>query len=154
MKIKKTTRAIISVAQEIADGLPKMFSKKGPGEGNRFTNEYMKSLNARVRLEFGPNIVEQAICKGTRQNVDFFIRKEKTIIEVELSLYNVHTNLDRDIFKVLLALDDGHKIDHLILLGKEPAQARHRQPASRSLIAWVKHHHNLTVSIEDIKMQP
>src|SRR5206468_37823 len=99
-----------------------------------FTNKYMKLLNDRVLSEFDCNHVEQELCKGTKQSMDFYVRSERTVIEVELSLYNVHTNMDRDIFKVLLARDAGEEIKTLILLGKEPAVSRHRQPASQALI--------------------
>jgi len=145
------THTILRLAQEVADSLPEMFRKKGPGEGNKFTNQYMAILNQKVTETLGRDYVEQRISGDTDQCVDFFIREEKTIVEVELSLYNVHTNLDRDIFKALLAIDSGHQIQTLFLIGKEYAKQRHTQPASMALIDWVKRHHGLKVVIEDIK---
>ena len=144
------TETILRLAQEVADSLPEMFAVKGPGAGNMFTNRYMDLLNERVRNELGAQYVEQCISGDTKQSVDFFIPEEQTIIEVELSLYNVHTNLDRDIFKALLAVDSGHKVQTLLLIGKEPAKQRHTQPASVALIEWVSKHHNLKIVIEDI----
>jgi hypothetical protein len=145
------TQQIYTLAQEAADALPDMFSKKGPGAGNHFTNKYMARLNAVVKDTLGRSYIEQKICEPTDQCVDFYVPEESTIIEVELSLYNVHTNLDRDIFKALLAKDAGHSVSTLLLIGKEPAKERHKQPASRALIDFVKKHHDLTVVIEDIK---
>jgi hypothetical protein len=138
-------------AQAVADGLPQMFGKKGPGDGNRFTSHYMSLLNERVIADSGADVVEQVICGDTNQSVDFYVRSEKTVLEVELSLYNVHTNLERDIFKVLLARAGGEDINTLVLLGKEPAVARHEQPSSRALIGWVKRHHDLDVIIHEIR---
>jgi len=145
------TQTILRLAQEVADRLPGMFSKKGAGKGNKFTNHYMTLLNRRVTEILGSEYVEQCISGDTKQCVDFFVPDEKTIVEVELSLYNVHTNLDRDIFKALLAIDSGHQIHTLFLIGKEPAKRRHTQPASMALINWVKKYHALNVVIEDIK---
>ena len=84
-------------------------------------------------------------------NVSISMCQKATIIEVELSLYNVHTNLERDVFKALLAKDAGHNVSTLLLVGKEPARERHSQPASRALMDFVKRHHDLNVIIEDIK---
>ncbi len=137
------TRTILRLAQEVADSLPDMFRKKGPGERNKFTNRYMAALNQKVTEALGKQYVEQPISGNTRQCVDFFVPDEKTIVEVELSLYNVHTNLDRDIFKALLEIDSGHQIHTLLLVGKEPAKQRHTQPASMALIKWVRTHHAL-----------
>lgn len=145
------TKTILRLAQEVADGLPDMFRKKGPGEGNKFTNLYMARLNQKVIEVIGKQYVELRISGETKQCVDFFVPSERTIVEVELSLHNTHTNLDRDIFKALLAIDSGHQIHTLLLVGKEPAKQRHTQPASKALIKWVKAHHALNVVIEDIK---
>lgn len=148
--MKTKTELIINFAQKIADETKGMFKKRGPGEGNRFTTSYMNKLDKLVAEKIGLNYVEQTICGKTRQSVDFYVREDKTVIEVELSLYNVHTNLDRDIFKVLLAKDAGEDIQTLLLIGKEPARERHNQPASRALIDWVLKHHRLNVIIKDI----
>ena len=145
------TEKIIQHAQAVADTLSETFRKKGPGRGNKFTNQFMTLLNERVRKEFGSSLIEQRISGPTKQSVDFYVRPERTVIEVELSLYNVHTNMDRDIFKVLLARDSGEDISTLLLLGKEPAVERHTQPASQALLQWVRKHHALEVLIRDIK---
>lgn len=145
------TQTIYNLAQKVADELPDMFRKKGPGKGNHFTNRYMSRLNEAVAAVLGKTYIEQKICDPTNQCVDFYVPEESTIIEVELSLYNVHTNLDRDIFKALIAKDTGHSVSTLLLIGKEPAKERHTQPASRALIDFVKRHHDLNVVIEDIK---
>lgn len=144
-------RIIHDIAQQVADEFPDMFRKKGPGEGNHFTNKYMARLNSAVATAIGKSYIEQKICEPTDQCVDFYIPEESTIIEIELSLYNVHTNLDRDIFKALLAKEAGHSVSTLLLIGKEPAKERHNQPASRALLGFVKKHHALNVVIEDIR---
>jgi len=148
------TQIIYELAQQTANEIPDMFRKKGAGEGNRFTNQYMARLNKAVTSMIGGSYIEQRICHPTDQSVDFFIPEESTIIEVELSLYNVHTNLDRDIFKALIARDAGYAISTLLLIGKEPAKERHNQPSSRALIDFVKRHHELKVIIEDIMRMP
>lgn len=145
------TQVIYNLSQEIADDLPDMFRKKGSGEGNHFTNQYMSRLNTVVKDTLGRSYVEQKICEPTVQCVDFYVPEEATIIEVELSLYNVHTNLERDIFKALLAKEAGHPVSTLFLIGKEPAKERHNQPTSRAIIDFIKKHHDLNIVIEDIR---
>jgi hypothetical protein len=90
------TQTIYNLAQCVADELPDMFLKKCPGVGNNFTNLYMYRLNETAVNALGKYYAEQKICEPTVECVDSYVPEESTIIEVELSLYNVHTNLDRD----------------------------------------------------------
>lgn len=110
----------------------------------------MRSLNHIVAEEFSHSFFEQRICGQTAFCVDFYVRPEKTVIEVELSAGSSGTNLERDIFKVLLAKDAGEDISTLIILGVPGTVKRQLEPGPRAILAWVKRHHNLEVSVREI----
>jgi hypothetical protein len=109
----------------------------------------MAQLNQWVAAEFGRDYVEPKLC-GTRQSVDFFVPPEQVVLEVELSLSRSHNNFERDILKVLLAKDRGVDVSTLLLLGDHGSVARHAEPASRAVIAWVRKHYGLRVLVHDL----
>ena len=119
--------------------------------GQKLTARYMAQLNEWVTAEFGRDCVDQRLC-GTRRSFDFFIRPEETVIEVERSLSNRHSNLESDIFKTLIARDQGVQISTLLLLGDHGSATRHSEPASRAAIAWVQKHCGLRVIVHDVEL--
>lgn len=78
---------ILALIQEAAERFD-VFQCRGPGHGNRATNAAMAHLNDRVTAECGVDVVEPILGAGIRQSVDFYVRDEATIVEVEFSLSN------------------------------------------------------------------
>ncbi len=128
----------------------RVFEKRGPGAGNRVTNEVMRRINERVAAEFGREVIECALMPGVRQSVDFYIPDEATVIEVEFSLCNPYPCLEKDSFKVLLAKDAGYNITTLILVGDPGCERRLAAPAPKAIIAWLKSKHELDIRIIEL----
>lgn len=151
------TERILEIIQQVADEF-QVFQSRGPGEGNRVTNQAVAALNDRVTQEIGRNAVNQALCSGVNQSVDFFIEGEETVIEVEFSLSNPYPCLEKDAFKVLLAKAEGRRIKNLVLAGDPGSEKRLSAPAPRAIADWLRRNHDITVRVVELSdsrnMQP
>jgi hypothetical protein len=141
---------IISAAQDIADERPKFFIKKGAGEGDKDTNSFMIELRSRAKQKCGVDFSEKQICGENNLTVDFFIPEEDTIIEVALSLRNPNSEFERDIFKAIMAKEQGAHVHNLIFLSKPGAIKRHKQPSSIAMKEWVSKKHSIHVTIREL----
>ena len=145
---------ILEIAQELAEvpARSEFFVRTGPGKekGNGKTNAYMAELNARVATEFGSGVSEQCICGNSKLCVDFYVRDEATIIEVELSLSNPHSNLERDVLKIVVAKAAGLSVERLVLLGEPGSIRRHQGASSRAFIEWLKVEQCIEVEILEL----
>jgi hypothetical protein len=151
MEMSATTARILELANAIAKerGLI-FFDRLGPGKGNDSTTSFMQELHTRVRAELGAGLGEICLCGTNKLCVDFYIRHERTIIEIELGARNPHTNFERDIFKGLLAKDEGCEIDYLIIIGKPGTVKRLQMPDARAIANWVQKHHSIGIQIYDL----
>jgi hypothetical protein len=144
------TQHILNLIQEAAINF-RAFERRGPGAGNRITNQVMAYINQRVRREFGPETVEPVLGADAKQAVDFYVREEGTAIEVEFSLCNPYPCLEKDALKVLLAIDNGHPIHTLVLVGDPGCHRRLAAPAPRAIIGWLRRKHNLEVKVVELQ---
>lgn len=144
-----TTDRIIQLVQETATRL-RAFEPRGPGEGNRVTNAVMASINQLVTAQFGEGLVEPTLGNRVRQSVDFYVKDEATIIEVEFSLSNPYPCLEKDAFKALLAKDAGHPVKKLVLIGDPGCGNRLAAPAPQAVISWLTRHHELEVTVVEL----
>src|ERR1700730_5951296 len=101
MKPMTSTQRIVQIIQEVSDEL-RVFESRGQGAGNHITNRAMESVNRRVTAEFGIEILQCVLCSSNKQSVDFYLRDEGTVIELEYSLSNPFPCLEKDLFKVFL----------------------------------------------------
>jgi hypothetical protein len=145
---------ILKLAQEVAEAPARrdFFMRTGPGKekGNGKTSTYMADLNARVATELGSGVSEQCICGNSKLCVDSYVPEEGTIIEVELSLSNPHSNLERDILKSVVAKAARWRVDRLVLLGEPGSSRRHQGASSRAFIEWLKTQHGIEVEIREL----
>jgi hypothetical protein len=147
----KQTQQIISMAREVANATPDFYKVKGPGAGDKANHVFMATLRARVKDTFGTDYAEKKICDDIKSAVDFYIPEERTIIEVALTLSLPLSEFHKDIFKVLLARDNGMDVEQLIFVTKPGARKRHQEPASQAIIRWLKKYYSITVTIEELK---
>ena len=83
----------------------------------------MKEANRLVGEELGSDVVEVQLVDGVAQSTDFYLEDTAEVIEVELSLGNPYPCLEKDAFKLLVAKDQGRRVDTLILIG-DPGSAK------------------------------
>lgn len=145
------TQQIISMANEIAGTTPDFHKIKGPGTGDKANHVFMATLQSRARDTFGKDYAEKQISGDIKSAVDFYIPEEKTIIEIALTLRVPLSEFQKDIFKALLARDNGVEVEHLVFVAKPGARKRHQEPASQAIIHWLKKHYSINVTIEELK---
>jgi len=145
------TQQIISMAKEIAGATPDFHKIKGPGTGDKANHAFMATLRSRAKGTFGRDYAEKQISGDIKSAVDFYIPEEKTIIEVALTLRVPLSEFQKDIFKALLARDNGVDVEDLVFLAKLGARKRHQEPASQAIIHWLRRHYSINVTIEELK---
>jgi sRNA-binding carbon storage regulator CsrA len=144
------TEQVISIAKKIAKTIPKFNKPKKPSEGNMETNNFMEILRREVKNKLHKDYSEQRFCEDIDSKVDFYIPDEKTIIEIALSVRNPLSEFHKDIFKALLAKDNGWKVKRLIFVAKNGAKRRHNSPLSRKVKDWLEKKHSIVVKIVEI----
>ena len=128
-----------------------VFESRGQGAGNRITNQAMTRINAIIAAKHGQHTVEQALSSLNKQSVDFYFGDEKTIIEIEFSFSNPYPCLEKDSFKALLAREQGHSVERLVIIGDPGSLRRSAAAAPRAIMAWLKEHHQLHVDVMELK---
>jgi hypothetical protein len=63
--------ALLDLARKIAAADPAFQEVRGPGDGNRATNQFIKKLQEEAGRTFGNNYSEQKICGDCSFAVDF-----------------------------------------------------------------------------------
>ncbi len=147
----KTTQHIVQIAKEVAAQTPDFHKVKGPGTGDKANHSFMAELRKRVKDALGDDYAEKKISGEIKSAVDFYIPSERTIIEIALSLKVPMSEFHKDIFKALLAKDNGMEVEHLVFVAKPGAQKRHGAPASVAIIQWLKKYYSIAVTIEELK---
>lgn len=94
-------------AQKIAWQTPDFFQKKGPGHGDRANAQFMSSLRQVAQGLFGCDLSEKRACRAANFRLDFYFPEERTAVEFAFGLCNPMSEFERDIFKCLLAQDEG-----------------------------------------------
>jgi len=143
---------LLRLANGIAAGAPGFYDVKGPGGGNRSTNEFIAALRSAAESEFGEYFSERAICGSNRLAVDYYFPDESTIVEVALGLRNPNTEFEKDILKALIAKGKGNRVERLFLISKPGGRKKCQQPGRSEFIAWLKEQHNIDVEVYDLRV--
>jgi hypothetical protein len=141
---------ILELAQENADAYG-IFDAKRAGSGDQYTKEVVDHLKFLAIEELGSEVANQFLSKENRQSVDFWLEDEHTIIAVEFNMFSSSPLLEKEAFKALLAKDAGRDVRHLIFIGDPGSVRRHHVPTVRSIVAWIKRHHQIRVQIWELK---
>lgn len=141
---------IVKIAQQIADEMPNFHEVKGPGKGDKANHDFMAKLRERVGNQLGIDYSEKQISGEIKSAVDFFLRDEKTIVEIALTLKVPLSEFHKDIFKALLAKDKGEDIEKLVFISKPGAKKRHNEPASQAIMKWLNDNYSIEVEIFEL----
>lgn len=151
--MKSIAEQIFDQAHQIAKRTLGFQERKGPGKnaGNGATNEFLRLLNQAVTGNW-PSAVRQQepVAPGLRYSFDYFIPLEETAVEIALSLRNIVTEFEKDIFKAILANEAGKRIKRLVLIGKVGSVKRQSQPGPSAIKAWVKQHCGVDVVVKEL----
>ncbi len=139
-------------AQELAEHFPVFFEKKGPGTGDRATASYMRSLRGLALDIFGFDYSETPACGSAGFRFDYYFPDEAVVVEFAFGLHNPISEFERDVFKCLLALEDGRAVRKLWLVGKTGAIPRLGAPAPKAIVAFVKKRYDLSVEVMELRL--
>ena len=128
---------LCALAQRIAEQMPDFFERKGPGKGDHATAALVRSLHEAARGLFGSDFSEKLACTSAGFRFDFFFPEEAVAVEFAFGLHNPNSEFERDIFKCMLAIEDGCSVKKLMLIGKPGAIARLSAPAPKAIVAFV-----------------
>ena len=139
------------LAQRIAERTPEFFDKKGPGKGDHATAEFVRTLREAARGLFGSDFSEKTACTSAGFRFDFLFPAEAVAVEFAFGLHKPISEFERDLFKCLLAIEDGCSLKRLMLIGKPGAIARLSAPAPKAIMALVKKRFDLAVEIFELQ---
>jgi hypothetical protein len=139
------------LAQRIADSIPDFFETKGPGKGDHATAGFVRLLREAARGIFGSDYSEKAACTSAGFRFDFYLPEEAVAVEFAFGLRNPISEFERDVFKCLLAIDDGCCVKRLMLIGKPGAIGRLGAPAPKAIISFAKRRFDLMVEVFELQ---
>jgi hypothetical protein len=135
------------LAQKLAERTPGFFEIKGAGAGDKATNEFMAVLRRLAKDSLGNDHAERKAYPGTNLRFDFYLPNEETVVEVALGLRNPQSEIERDIFKCLLAREAGLKIGRLVFFSKPGAIAKQNEPAQKAILDLARRKFDLEIEI-------
>jgi hypothetical protein len=138
------------LAVGLANRTPDFYKVKNAGLGDRASNEFMKSLRQLAKSAFGLDFSEKKVCKDTKHAFDFYIPEEASVVEIALSLHNPASEYEKDIFKCLLAREEGLEVKSLLFVAKPGAMVRHDAAGSKSIRELVWKHFAVWVDILEL----
>jgi hypothetical protein len=146
-------KRIFQWAQEVTWAYD-FFDARKQGSGSAYTKEVIDALDYLVMEELGVGIVNQFLCKESRQMVDFWLPDEHAIVELELNLASAAPLLEKEVVKALLAKDAGQDVRQLILIGDPGSLHRHQSSTAKAVIKWAERQHQLRVEIWELLESP
>jgi len=139
--MKLIAEQIFELAQQIAHRTPGLQERRGPGKaaGNGVTDEFLAALVREVAKRFATVCrLQEPVAPGVKYSFDYFIPSEDTAVEIALSLRNIVTEFEKDIFKAILANESGKRVKRLILIGKDGSVKRQNGTGPKAIKAWAK----------------
>jgi hypothetical protein len=149
----KTARLII-LAQRLAEQTPHFFEIKGSGDGDRAVNEFIAQLSSMAKGLFGHDFSQAKISGKCGFTVDFYIPDEQMVVEFAFSLHQPMNEFERDVFKCLLAQEDGSRVQKLVLVGKPGGMKKLDSPGPMMMRNWVQEKHGLEIEVFELQRPP
>jgi len=142
---------LLHLAQELVDETPDFFVVKGAGPGDLATNAFMAELRSRARVEFEYDFAEQEISGSNGFRVDYYFPDEATVVEIALGLPKPKTEYERDVLKVVMALEAGVRVTRLFFISKPGACKKCAQPARTGVASWLRANHDVTIEVHELE---
>jgi hypothetical protein len=142
--------ALLVMAQRIADQTPAYFIAAGPGGGNLRSNAFMDQLRSIAKQTFGRDYSEAKLCGDNKLAMDFYFPDEETVVEIAGLLSGLNSEYEKDIFKCLLARDNGCKIRQLFFIAKPGAAKIFAAPGRTAIAQFVLKHFEIEICLEEL----
>ena len=146
---------IFKIAQQIAHRTIGFHDRVGPGKdaGDGVTERFLIELTREVISQFTATTcrIQRAGCTPCEVFLhDYFIPSEETAVEIALSLRNIVTEFEKDIFKAILANESGKRVSKLVLIGKDGSVKRQNGTGPNAIKAWVKQHCLIEIEVREL----
>jgi len=140
---------LVQLARHLASEDPQFQRVRGPNDGDRATARYLRELQRRAQSVFGVDYSERKICGATGYAVDFYLERERTVVEVALGLPNPASEFEKDILKAIVAKKHV-PVDRLVFISRAGGETKCRQPGRTALIQWARENHQLEIEVFDL----
>lgn len=121
------------------------------GAGDETEVQFILQLNETAAKMFGSDYGQKQTCSGAGFTFDFFFPEEKTAVEFAFGLHNPISEFERDIFKCLLAIDEGCAIDKLLFIAKPGALSRQSAPGPKAIMRFAEQRFGLAIEILELE---
>jgi hypothetical protein len=151
--MKAIAEHIFEMGQQIANRTPGFQKPMGPGKdaGNGVTNEFLRALDIAVSDNWPVKVRRQEpVAPGVKYTFDYFIPGEDTAVEIALSIRNIVTEFEKDIFKAILANESGKRVRRLVLIGKTGSVKRQNGTGPNAIKAWVKKNCDIQIDVMEL----
>ena len=151
--MKSIYERICEMAQQLASQIDGFQERRGPGKeaGNGVTDDFLVALDRQVAAHFPTECrLQEPVAPGVRYSFDYFIPSEETAVEIALSLRNIVTEFEKDIFKAILARDAGKALRKLVLIGKSGSVKRQNGTGPNAIKAWVRNHCGIEIEVREL----
>ena len=141
---------LVGLALELLEETSGFFEIKGPGVGDKATASFMRALRKRAKQELGGEYSEARVSHEAEFKFDFYFPDEATAVEFAFGLNRPLSEFEKDVFKALLAKEDGKELNTLVFVAKQDGTKRHGQPGSSEIKRFVKEKFGLEIRIIDL----
>lgn len=113
----------------------------------------MEELRHLARLQFGSDLSERRYISAAKMAFDFYFEAEDTAVEIALGLDKPNSEYERDIFKCLLAKDDGLTLRRLVFITKPGGIKKLSAPGARAIADYVLRKYGLDVVVWELERE-
>jgi len=145
---------IFEIAQRVARRFPEFYQAKGSGLSPKVRTAFLQRLEKEVRKELRGVRVEEPVSAFTRAAFNFYLPATATAIEIALPLWESDSDFERDLFKCLLASEQGKPVDRLVFIGCQGTRETSELPCRQAILKYVEEKYGLAVSMMEISSAP
>ena len=145
---------IFEIAQRVAHRFPEFHQGKGRPLSSKVRTAFLARLEKEVRKEMHGVRVEEPVSTFARAAFNFYLPETATAIEIALPLWESDSDFERNLFKCLLASEQGMPVDRLVFIGGRGTRATSALPCRQAILKYVQDKYGLVVSMMEISLTP
>ena len=145
---------IFEIAQRVVRRFPEFHQAKGPGLSPRVRTAFLARLEKEVRKEMRTVRVEEPVSAFIPAAFNFYLPETATVVEIALPLWESDSDFERDLFKCLLASEQGKPVDRLVFIGCQGTLETSTLPSRQAILKFVEEKYGLAVAMMEISPLP
>ncbi len=139
---------IFEIAQRVAKRFPEV--SQGSAITPRQRAEFIRRLEKEVQKELRGVLIEEPLSSFSRATFNFYLPSTSTAVEIALPLWESDSEFERDLFKCLLASDEGKPVDRLVFIGCKGTKITSELPCRQAILRYVLDKYGLAVSMMEL----